>query len=129
MEGIVVRDVDLGMSAEEREKNSYYSAQVTSPNQPLTILDIIVSPNEIPKGGTTDINVKVQNADNSPYYGQVFFEVVEGSGSFTPNPVDAKDSEASAIFTSVDLGTVRIRIRATGTYYGEVVEEAAIRVK
>ena len=129
MEGVVVRDVDLAMSASERERNSYYSAQVNSPNQPLTTLDIILSPDEVSKGGTADIKIIVQNADNSSYYGQVFFEVVDGSGSFTPNPVDAKDSKASAIFTTVDSGIVRVRIRATGTYYGEIVEEAVIRVK
>lgn len=129
MEGVVVRDIDLGVSAADRKKNSYYSAQVSSPNQPLTTLNIIISPKDVAKGGTADIKVSVQNADNSPYYGQVFFEVVEGSGSFTPNPVDAKDSKAAAIFTSVDSGSVRIKVRATDTYYGEVVEEAAIRVK
>jgi len=124
------QDLEITLrAAAEREKNSYHSAQVSSSNQPLTTLDIVVSPKEVTKGGTADISVDVHNADNSPYYGQVFFEVVEGSGSFTPNPVDAKDSEASAIFTAVDSGTVRVRVRATGTYYGEITEEAAIRVK
>ncbi|MBN2087884.1 PKD domain-containing protein [Candidatus Peregrinibacteria bacterium] len=129
MEGVVVRDVDLAMSATEREKNSYYSAKVTSPNQPITTMDIVVSPDEVIKGGTTDIKVTVKNADNSPYYGDVYFEVVDGSGTFTPNPVKSKGSGASSIFTAVDSGTVRIRVRATDTFFGEISEEAAIRVK
>lgn len=129
MEGVVVRDVDLSMSAEEREKSTYRSVRVGSINQPLTTLDIAVTPIDVPKGGTADVNVTIRNADNSPYYGQVFFEIMEGSGEFTPNPVDAKDSKASAIFTAIDSGPVRIKVRATGTYFGEIVEEAVINVK
>lgn len=129
MEGVVARDVDLTMNAEEREKNTYRSVGVSSINQPLTTLDIAITPVQIPKGGTADIDVTVRNADNSPYYGQVFFEIMEGSGEFTPNPVDAKDSKASAIFTAIDSGFTRIKIRATGTYFGEIAEEAVINVK
>jgi hypothetical protein len=129
MEGVVVRDIDLSMSAEEREKSTYRSVRVGSINQPITTLDIAITPIDVPKGGTADINVTVRNADNSPYYGQVFFEIMEGSGEFTPNPVDAKNSKASAIFTAIDSGSVRIKVRATGTYFGEIAEEAVINVK
>jgi PKD repeat protein len=129
MEGVVVRDVNLAISAIEKEKGTYRSLKINSPNQAITSLQVIINSTEIEKGGTADVNVVVLNADNSPYYGQVFFEVIEGSGEFSPNPVDAKDSKASSMFTGVDSGVVRIKIRAVGTYFGEVTEEAIIKVK
>ena len=129
MEGVVVRDVDLRESQAEREQGTYRSVKVISPDQPLTSLDVSVSPMELSKGGTADISVIVTNADGSPYYGQVFFELTEGSGEISPNPVDAKDSKASAIFTSTDTGVVRINVRASGAYFGEVVEQIVIDVK
>ena len=129
MEGVVVRDVNLAISAVEKEKGTYRSLKINSPNQAITSLQVIINSTEVEKGGTADVNVVVLNADNSPYYGQVFFEVIEGSGEFTPNPVDAKDSKASSMFTGVDSGIARIKIRAVGTYFGEVTEEAVIKVK
>jgi hypothetical protein len=129
MEGVVVRDVDLRKSEAEREQGTYRSVRVISPNQPLTSLDVSVSPMEVIKGGTADISVIVTNADGSPYYGQVFFEITEGSGDITPNPVDAKDSKASAIFTASDTGVVRINVRASEAYFGEVLEQIVINVK
>jgi PKD repeat protein len=129
MEGVVVRDVDLRKSQAEREEGTYRSVKIISPDQPLTSLDVSVSPMEVTKGGTADISVMVTNADGSPYYGQVFFEIAEGSGDISPNPVDAKDSKASAIFTATDTGIVRINVRASEAYFGEVLEQIVINVK
>ncbi|MBN1258588.1 PKD domain-containing protein [Candidatus Peregrinibacteria bacterium] len=129
MEGVVVREVNLAMDQAQREKNTKSSIAVTSPSQPLTSLNVVLTPMEIMKNGTADIEASVLNADNSPYYGQVFFEVMEGSGNFTPNPVDAKESKAATIFSPVDSGTIRVRVRATGTYYGELTEDVILKVK
>lgn len=129
MEGVVVRDVDLGLSAKEREAATYHSLGVSSPNQPLTSLLVSVSPSDIISSGTSDVTATVLNADNSPYLGKVYFEVIEGSGIFSPNPVDSKEAVASSIFSAIDPGLVKIRVRATDTYYGEVVEDVTINVK
>ena len=128
-EGVVVRDINLNLSASERERNTYHSLGLSAPSQPITTMDISISPYQLSRGETTDIFVKVKNADNSPYYGQVFFEILEGSGEFTPNPVEAKDGEGQTIYTAVDRGPVRIRITATSTYYGDVSEEVILNVK
>lgn len=129
MEGIVVRDVDLTLTEAERQKNTYQSLQITTPKHALTTLDIEVVPAKLEKGGSADVNVRVLNADGSPYNGQVFFELLEGSGDFTPNPVFAEDSKASSIFSASDSGKARIRIRATQTLYGDLTEEANLTVK
>ncbi|MBN2096489.1 PKD domain-containing protein [Candidatus Peregrinibacteria bacterium] len=129
MEGVVVRDVDLSLTEEERLKNAYRSLEVSAPKHPLTTLDIEVIPSVMEKGDSADIKARVLNADSSPYNGKVFFEILDGSGQFTPNPAQAEDSKASVIFTALDSGKVRIRIRATGTLYGELTEEAVINVK
>jgi PKD repeat protein len=129
MEGVVVRDINLAMSAQEKERNTYRSLKVSSPNQPLTTLEVSILPMQVSKGGTADIDVSVINADGSPYSGQIFFEILDGSGDFIPNSVNAKDSKASTIFSSVDSGPVRIRVRATETYFGDIEEEATINVK
>lgn len=129
MEGVVVRDIDLNMSAEEREQNTYRSLSVSSPNQPLTTLEIAVSPSEMPSGSTADLTASVINADNSLYFGKIYFEIMEGSGTFTPNPVEADGANASTIFTALDKGTTRIKVRATDTYYGEISEDIVINVK
>lgn len=128
MEGLVARDVDLTLTNNQREQNSYRSLPVTAPGSPLTSLNIIVNPAPLSRGGTADVNVNVFNADNSPYTGKVFFEVIEGAGEFTPNAVDAKDSKASSIFSATDAGSVRIRVRATDTIYGDLTEVATFIV-
>jgi len=92
-------------------------------------LDIELIPSILEKGGSSDVNVTVLNADNSPYTGKVYFEILEGSGIFSPNPVDAKDSKAASVFNATESGKVRVRVRATDTVYGELVEEAALNVK
>ena len=129
MENVVVRDINLNLTDEERNKSTYNSIKISSPGKSMTTLDISVSPIDVSKGGTVDINARIFNADNSPYYGKVYFEVMEGSGNFSPNPVSAQDSRASTVFTASDSGLVRIRIRATGTYYGDVMEEIVLNVK
>jgi hypothetical protein len=129
MEGVVVRDVNLAVSALDREKATFHSVDISSPSQPLTLLNVSVSPGQVTKGDTADVSVTIQNADNSPYYGQVFFEVLDGGGSFNPNPVSAKDNKATSIFSASEAGTVRIGVRATGTYFGDIKEEAIIEVR
>ncbi len=129
MEGVVARDVDLTLTEAERQKNAYRSLEVSTPKHPLTTLDIEVIPSVMEAGDSADVRARVLNADNSPYSGKVFFEIMEGSGQFTPNPVEAKDSKAAAIFTVLDSGSVRIRVRATETLYGELTEEATLNVK
>jgi len=128
-EGVVVRDVDLSLSASQRAQSSFHSLKLSAPNQPLTTLELTVTPFVLTRGGTADILVQVANADNSGYYGDVFFEVLEGTGEFTPNPVQALDGEATAVFTAVDSGPVRIRVTAAGTYYGDMVEEVILNVQ
>ncbi len=128
MEGIVVRDVDLTLTNVQREQNSFHSLPITAPDSPLTKLNVTVSPAPLSRGGTADVTVNVFNADNSPYTGKVFFEVIEGAGEFTPNAVDAKDGKAASIFSATDAGPVRVRVRATDTIYGDLTEEAAFTV-
>ena len=129
MENVVVRDVNLNLTDEERNKSTYNSIKISSPGKSMTTLDVSVSPIDISKGDTVDINARVFNADNSPYYGKIYFEVMEGGGNLSPNPVYAKDSRGSTVFTATDSGMVRIRVRATGTYYGDVMEEIILNVK
>jgi len=117
------------LSAAERERNTCRSLALDAPAQPITTLDVSISPCQISRGETADISVLVLNANGEPYTGSVFFDLLEGSGDFTPNPVIAQDGKAQAIFTAVDRGAVRIRIRATGTYYGDVTEEMNINVR
>jgi len=127
--GVVVRDVDLGLSEAQRAESTYHSVRLSAPEQPLTTLELSITPFNISRGETADVSVVVANADNSSYNGNVFFEVLEGSGEFTPNPVQALEGRATAIFTAVDTGPVRIRVKATGTYYGDVTEEVVINVR
>ena len=130
MEGIVVREVNLALSEEDREKNSYQSLSVSSPDQPLTALNVTVSPAVISTGGSADIEVTVLNADNSDYRGEIFFEMMEGSGNILPNPTTPpQSSKASAVFSAVDSGPVRIKVKATNTHFGDVEEEITIIVK
>ncbi len=127
--GIVARTVDLSVTDEERKKNAYNSIRVTSAQNPLTTLDIDIIPASLKKGKSADINVSVINADGSLYNGKVYFSVLEGSGSFTPNPVKASNSKASSIFKSSDAGTMKIRVKATDTVYGDISQDALINVK
>lgn len=129
MQGVVVREVNLNETEADRQRNAYRSMKVTAPKQPITSLDIELIPSILNKGGSADVNATILNADNSVYSGKVYFEILEGSGIFSPNPVDAKDSKASSVFTATDSGKVRIRVRATDTVYGELTEEAALNVK
>ncbi len=126
--GVVVRDVNLNLSAVDRERNTYKTLVIDAPSQALTILNLTISPFQISRGDTTDISAMVQNADNSPYEGSVFFELLEGTGEFTPNPVRAIDSKASTIFSAIDNGSVQIRVTATDTYYGDISEEFILNV-
>lgn len=128
-EGVVVRDVDLSLSEAQRAESTYHSLKLSAPNQSLTTLELSVTPFNISRGDTADMTVIVSNADNSEYTGDVFFEVLEGTGEFTPNPVKALDSRAMTVFTAVDSGAVRIRIKATGTYYGDITEEVILNVR
>jgi len=129
MQGVVVREINLNQTEADRQKNAYRSVKITAPKQPITTLDIEMVPSALQKGGSADVGVVVLNADNSPYTGKVYFEIVEGSGIFTPNPVDAKDSKAASVFSATDAGKVRIRVRATDTMFGELTEEATFNVK
>jgi PKD repeat protein len=128
-EGVVVRDVDLNLSDAQRAQSTYHSLQLSAPNQPLTTLELIIAPFYVSRGETADITAIVANADNSGYYGDVFFDVLEGTGEFTPNPVQALDGKATTIFTAIDPGPVRIRVTATGTYYGDMTEEVILNVQ
>lgn len=128
-EGVVVRDVDLSLSESQRAQSTYHSLKLSAPNQPLTTLELTIAPFYISRGETADITAIVANADNSGYYGEVFFDVMEGTGEFTPNPVQALDGKATTIFTAIDPGPVRIRITATGTYYGDMTEEVILNIQ
>ena len=128
-EGVVVRDVDLGVSEAQRAQSTFHTLKLSAPNQPLTTLELSVSPFDLKRGETADITVRVANADNSGYYGDVFFDILEGTGEFTPNPVQALDGKATSIFSAIDSGTVRIRVTATGTYYGDMTEEVILNVQ
>ena len=129
MQGVVVRAIDLNMTEAERGKNTFHSLKVSSQKYALTTLDLEIIPATLNQGESADVNARILNADGSNYTGQVFFEVMEGSGQFTPNPVNAVESKASSIFSSSEKGKMRIRVRATGTLYDELIEEATITVK
>ncbi len=129
MEGVVVREINLNETEAERQRNAVKSLKITAPKFPITTLDLELLPSVLQKGGSADVNVTVLNADNSPYTGKVYFEILEGSGIFSPNPVDAKNSKASSVFNATDSGTVRIKVRATDTIYGELTEDATLTVR
>lgn len=128
-EGVVVRDVDLSLSDAQRAQSTFRSLRLSAANQPLTTLELTIIPFSISRGDTTDITAIVANADNSGYYGDIFFDILEGSGDFTPNPVQALDGKATTIFTAADSGPVRIQVKATGTYYGDIIEEVILNVQ
>lgn len=128
MEGVVVRDINLLLSESERQQNTRKSLNIEAQNQPLTILNVETSPYQISRGQTADIVAKVQNADNSIYEGMVFFELLEGTGTFSPSPAKATEGKAEAVFTSIDPGKIKIRVTATGTFYGDIIEEIIIDV-
>ena len=127
--GILVRNIDLNMTEAQRKKDTYRSLRVGSNKNALTTLDIETNPISPKKNGSMDIKVRVINADGSTYSGKVYFGLLEGSGSFTPNPVTAVNSQATAIFQASDSGKVTIRIRATNTIYGDIKEDLIINVK
>ena len=129
MQGVVVREINLNETEADRQKNAYKSLKITAPKHPITTLEIEVVPSVLAKGGSADVTATILNADSSPYEGKVYYEVFEGSGIFSPNPVDAKNSKAASVFSATDEGTVRIRVRATDTLYGELTEEATINVR
>ncbi len=129
VESVVVREIDLNLTELERLKNTSKTLKISASKHPITVLNLELVPSEIEKGGSADIQAQILNADNSPYNGKVFFEVIEGTGQFSPNPVEAKDSLASTVFSSVDTGLVRIRVRATETLYGEITEDITINIK
>lgn len=128
-EGVVVRDVNLALTESQRAQSTFHSLRLSAPNQPLTTLELAITPFIIARGETADIVATVANADNSGYYGDVFFQVLDGTGEFTPNPVQALDGTATTVFTAVDPGPVRIRVTATGTYYGDMSEEVILNVQ
>ncbi len=129
MQGVVVRDVDLNLNEQQLLENSYSTLNVTSNTQALTTLSLNVIPAEMLVGQTADVTAIVLNADGTPYNGEVFFEILEGAGELTPNPVEATDSRATAIFTATDPGEVKLQVRATNTIFGELVEQANINVR
>lgn len=128
-EGIVVRDIDMNLTDQERRQNTFKSLKISAPQHPLTTLELEVVPDIMEKGMSADVKARVLNADNSAYKGRVYFEVIDGTGQFLPNPAEAKDSVATSIFNSIDSGRVRIRVTATDTFYGDLSEEAIIEVK
>ncbi len=128
-EGVAVRDIDLNLSSADRERNTARTIALRAPNQPITLLNVSVSPIQLRPGGTADITAQILNADNSTYTGSVFFELLEGTGSFSPTPIDAIDSKAQTVFTAIDPGANRIRITATDTFYGDIKEEVIINVQ
>lgn len=128
-EGVVVRDVDLSLTESQRAQSTFHSLKLSAPNQPLTTLELAVTPFYISHGETADIVATVSNADNSGYYGDVFFQVLDGTGEFSPNPVQALDGVAQTVFTAVDPGPVRIRVTATDTYYGDMSEEVILNIQ
>lgn len=128
-EGVVVRTIDLAQSEAERLKNAEKTLRVSSLNHPITTLDLELIPGNLLAGGSADVVARVLNADGSVYTGKVYFEVIEGTGQFFPNPTEAKDSIARSIFNSVDPGRVRIRVKATDTLYGDLIETATFEVK
>ena len=127
--GVLVRFINLNLTDEQRKKDAYKSPRVSSLKQALTTVDVEVTPKVPVRGGTAEIKVRVLNADSSPYNGRVYFGILEGSGSFTPNPVRALNSEALGIFKASDAGKIRIQVRASGTVYGDVKEDFVINVK
>ena len=129
MQGVTVRDVDLNLSSADRELRTRHSLRLSAPNQPITLLDVAISPYQLEKGSTADILATVHNADNSVYTGSVYFELLDGTGTFSPSPTNAVDSTAQTVFTAVDSGTIRIRVTATDTYYGDISEELFINVQ
>ncbi|MBI5412596.1 PKD domain-containing protein [Candidatus Peregrinibacteria bacterium] len=128
-EGVVVRDINLAQSEVERKQSTAKSLGVKSGNQPLTALDIAITPKELVNNGTAELVATVMNANNEPYTGDVFFEVVEGGGVISPSPAKASDSKAIAIFTASDKGKVRIQVRATKTIYGDLTENIELTVR
>jgi len=129
VEGVAVRDVDLNLSSADRARNTRRSIGLKAPDQPITLLNVSLSPFQLSRGGTADVVAQIQNADNTPYGGQVFFELLEGTGEFSPSPVTATDSKSQTVFTAIDSGTIRIRVTATETFYGDLSEELIINVQ
>jgi hypothetical protein len=129
VEGIVVRDVNLQQSQSERDLNTYQSLKVSSLDAAITTLSLTMNPVNLERGQTADLQATVLNADGTSYFGRVYFEIAEGSGTLSPNPVEAKDSKASTIFTATDSGRVRIRVKATDTIFGDLAEEVVLNVK
>ncbi len=127
--GVVVRDLDLNLTEEQRKSGAYHSLGISSSNHALTTLNLSISPISLSHSNTSDVVATVINADNSSYYENVFFDILEGAGSFSPNPVKAVDGKANSVFTAVDPGSVRIRVTASSTYYGDLSEEAIINVQ
>ncbi len=127
MTGVAVREVNLGLNATQLQQNTLQSMEVSSLGRPMTTLSLRATPVNLSVGGSAELTAKVLNADKTPYRGTVFFEIVEGSGELTPNPVPAKESEAVTVFTATAPGPVRLRARATGTYHGELFEDMVLR--
>ncbi|QQR84004.1 PKD domain-containing protein [Candidatus Peregrinibacteria bacterium] len=128
-EGVVARDVDLNLTEAERLRNSYQTLRISAPTHALTYMDVDVIPARLKVGRTADITVRILNADGSPYEGEVFFDVLEGSGEFSPNPVLADQSIAQALFRATGSGQVVLRVRATQTLFGELSEEIILTVE
>lgn len=130
-QGVVVRQVNLGVSAIELEENTHRSLGISSLTRPMTQLTLTAAPVSLDVGASTDIYARVENADQTPYKGEVFFEILSGSGEMTPNPAlgsAAAESQAIGTFTATASGPVRVRVKATGTFHGTVTEDIVLRV-
>lgn len=129
MKGVVLRKIDLNLSADDLKKKTYNSIDVSSSNQALATLNVEVAPYILEVGDSADINVNVVDANLNPYNSYVFFEILNGSGFFSPNPSVANNGKASTVFTATDNGNVKIRVKAVDILYGEIYEDIFIKVK
>lgn len=130
-QGVVVRSINLNLTQQEWEQNRYRSLEISAINRPMTQLLLSAVPLNMQIGESAELTAKVENADLTPYKGNVFFEIIEGSGELTPNPAlgsSARDSQATSIFTATAPGPVRLRVKAAGTFHGDVIDEMVLNV-
>lgn len=89
---------------------------------PSTTLEVFGGEEQVLQNENVGFLAFIQNADGTPYEGEVSFSVEKGNGVFSPEVQNAVAGKVSTVFTSSVVGPVEIKVSAKETVSGEIHE-------
>ena len=97
-------------------------------NIPMTEMTIVASQRSFRAGESVDVYCITENADGTPYEGTILYEILEGSGSFSPTEVKSLAGRSVSTLTSLEAGRISIRATAPNALFGKISETLVFSV-